>query len=434
MWKDWLKRLLSFERVKATPPTNPGLYHMMQEVSGTYARFHLRVENDGSGMLIANAMAAAQLTPSGVVIAKGLLEGSPEAAIVKQLKGSFSGAAEDVVRADIAKVQALITQIMAPSDAYPVFNLQDPAASPYSAGRSPTRLIAPLQASMPLAGPEAMVPLLDRLWDVGIPHVTFLVADGFVHSDLLRAVERAEDLGMIAGVRGRATLLCDEEFLADLRQAGMDHVTFLYVSNDPEIHDVLCGAGDHEAADRVLAWLEANQVSAVAEIPLIQTTLTDVYGTIEGLIGKGADNFSFVAYATLDPALALREPVFTDEAMAQVATTIEETAHMANARFMWEPPVEREPAMSLAAQVVAGPRCSGDVAVRVEANGDVIPARGPYHSAGNLLTDPWSTIWDNEVFLRYRERVESATRCDVCPGLQICAADCPRDPRGWARG
>jgi radical SAM protein with 4Fe4S-binding SPASM domain len=401
---------------------------MMQEVGGTYARFHLRVENDGSGMLIANAMAAAQLTSTGVLIAKDILEGLPEDDIVRQLKAAFDGAGEDVMRADVAKVQALIAQILAPSDTYPVFNLEDAAVSPHRA-----QLIAPLQASVPLGEPEAMTPLLDRLWDVGIPHVTFLAADGFVPSDLVRAVEHAEDLGMIAGVRGRATLLCDEAFLVELREAGVDHVTFPYASTDPDVHDTLCGSGDHDAAESLMAWLEAHHVSAIAEIPLIRPTLDSGYDTVEALIASGADNLSFVAYVTADQALAEREPIFFSEAMAQVAATIEDTAGMAQARFMWEPPVERDPAMTLAAQVVAGPRCSGDVAVRVEINGDVIPARGPYHSAGNLLADSWSTIWNHEVFRRYRERVEAPTRCDVCPGLAICAADCPRDPRGWAR-
>ncbi len=432
MWKDWLRRLLVWggaqEKWRA-PAVGPGLYHMMQEADGAYARFHLRVENDGSGMLIANAMAAARLTPTGVLIAKSLLEGLPDDDVVRQLKATFAGAGEDVMRGDVAKVKALIAQITAPSDTYPVYNLEDAAISPYGA-----QLIAPLQASLPLADPEVIAPLLERLWAVGIPHVTFLVVDSSAHSDLVRAVELAEDLGMIAGVRGRAAYLCDEGFLADLQQAGVDHVTFLYASTDAQVHDTLCGEGDHDAAESLMAWLEAHQISAVAEIPLLQPTLDDVYETVEALISSGADNLSFVAYATSDETLAQHEPVFTSDAMAQVATTVEEVATMVHARFMWEPPVERDAAMSLAAQVVAGPRCSGDVAVRVETNGDVIPARGPYHSAGNLLTDSWHVIWNNEVFRRYRERVEAPTRCDNCPGLTICAADCPRDPRGWARG
>jgi radical SAM protein with 4Fe4S-binding SPASM domain len=95
--------------------------------------------------------------------------------------------------------------------------------------------------------------------------------------------------------------------------------------------------------------------------------------------------------------------------------------------------VEVNPALPLTQQVIAGPRCSGDVAVRVEPNGDVFPPRGPYVSAGNVLHEDWNSIWNNEVFRRYRERVEAPTRCDVCPELAICAADCPRDVRGWAR-
>ncbi len=428
MWKEWLKRLLSFEQARPAPPVKPGLYHMLQERDGVVTRFHLRVENDGSGMLIANAMAAARLTATGVLIAKDLLDGLSEDVIVEQLHASFSGGKGDIMHADVAKVRDLIEQITTPSDAYPVVNLEDAVLSPYGA-----ELIAPLQASVPLASPEAMVPLLDRLWEVGIPHITLVAPDGFVDEHLIRAVERAEDLGMITGVRSRATYLNDYGLLAALRQAGVDHITMPFAANRAEIHDALYGIGDLDAAYSVLAWLEDNRVCAEAEIPLIQATLDRVQSTIDTLLGEGADNLSFVAFATLDEALAQEMGVFTSDGMAQVATTIEETADLAQARFMWNPPVEVVPGMALAEQVIAGPRCSGDVAVRVEPDGKVFPARGPFVSAGNLLKESWQSIWDDEVFRRYRERVEAPTRCDVCPDLAICAADCPRDPRGWAR-
>ncbi|MGC9467969.1 MAG: SPASM domain-containing protein [Anaerolineae bacterium] len=428
MVKEWLRRLLTFERVDATPPVEPGLYHMMQETESGFARFHLRVENDGSGILIANAMAAARLTASGVVIAKGLLRGQTEAEIIAALKQHFSGTDTDRLRTDIAKVRGLIEQIKAPGDTYPVFNLEDAAVSPYSA-----ELIAPLQASLSLAEPTVISPLLDRLWEVGIPHVTFLAPSRFDPKHLIQAVERAEDLGMIAGVRARASDIQDEGFLADLRQAGVDHVTFLFAANDPEIHDALCGEGDLAAACSVLDWLERYQISAVAEVPLTQTTLDQLGETVETLIAKGADNLSFVAYATIDPDVATADGIFTSDGMAQVATTVEETANMAQARFIWDPPVQRDPTRPLREQVLDGPRCSGDVAVRVEPTGEVIPPRGPYHSAGNLLHESWDAIWNAPVFRRYRERVEAPTRCEVCPGLAICAADCPRDPHGWAQ-
>ncbi len=429
MAKNWLRRLLSFERAEHAAPVEPGLYHVMQETGDTFARFHLRVENDGSGMLIANAMAAARLTPSGVVIAKGLLEDHTRDEIIERLKSHFSGAREEIMRADIAKVNDLIEQLKAPGDTYPVFNLEDAALSPYDA-----ELIAPLQATVPLAEPKVIVPILDRLWEVGIPHVTILVPYGCDPADVLRAVERAEDLGMIAGVRGRATTLNAEGFLSDLRLTGIDHVTFLYAAAERDIHNGLCGEGDFAAAESVLDWLETYQVAAVAEIPLVQATLDRIDETVDVLIASGADNLAFVAYPTTDPELARQEGIFSREGMVQVAATVEETADMANARFIWDPPVERDPDRSLTDQILRGPRCSGDVAVRVEPTGEVIPPRGPYRSAGNLLRDSWDSIWNDPVFRHYRERVAAPTHCEVCPGLAICAAACPRDPEGWARG
>ena len=87
---------------------------------------------------------------------------------------------------------------------------------------------------------------------------------------------------------------------------------------------------------------------------------------------------------------------------------------------------------TLAEQVCRGPRCSGDTAIRVEPDGSVFPARGPFRAAGNLIEDDWESIEQSDVFTSYRQRVESDTHCDQCPGLAICAADCPREPAGWA--
>jgi radical SAM protein with 4Fe4S-binding SPASM domain len=397
---------------------------MQESEGGTITRLHLRVERDGSGMLIANAAAAARLTSTGTLIVQGLLDGDDEATILQQLQANFGGAKEAVMRADIERVQALVDQILEPGDTYPVFNLAADPFSPESA-----ELIAPLQATVPLAEPERMVPLLDRLWTIGIPHVTFLMSDASQSADLVRAVERAEDLGMIAGVRGRPADLTPH--LSELVMVGVDHVTVPYASDDAATHDALLGPGDHAAATDLFTWLETNGVCAVAEVPLVEATLEALEPTVFSLLELGADNIVFVAYATADPALT-EDGAFFADAMPQVANRVEEVAHSAQARFIWAPPVARDPAMPLQAQIRLGPRCVGDVAIRVEPDGSVIPPRGRYRTAGNILQDDWSAIWHHEAFRAYRERVEAPSRCDICPDLLICVAGCPSDPRSWA--
>jgi radical SAM protein with 4Fe4S-binding SPASM domain len=235
-------------------------------------------------------------------------------------------------------------------------------------------------------------------------------------------------------VRGRASDLSQEGLLAALAQAGVDHITVLYASADPAVHDALVGEGDHALAGPLLAAIMVNEIAPVAEIPLVEQTVPVLPETLAALREIGEHNYSFFAIAAQDEMEeAARAGALRASAMPQTADMVEELANQMDVRFIWQPPLERDPARSLAEQVQQGPRCSGDVAVRVEPDGEVIPARGPYRSAGNILTYEWPRIWNDQAFRQYRERVESPTRCDDCPGLAICAADCPRKQAGWAQ-
>ncbi len=70
----------------------PGLYHYTRESGGSVTRFHLRVSAVGEGLLLANAAAMARLSFSGVVLAKGLLEGKDAATLVQRAISIFRGA------------------------------------------------------------------------------------------------------------------------------------------------------------------------------------------------------------------------------------------------------------------------------------------------------------------------------------------------------
>jgi radical SAM protein with 4Fe4S-binding SPASM domain len=384
------------------------------------------VDRNGQGLLLANATAAARLNPSGVVIAKGLLDGEGEEALLRRLSGSFQGVTRDRAKDDIARVRRLIADLESPGDNYPILNLTEPL---FTAGA--VSLEKPLSADVPLAEPERLVPILDRLWELGIPHVTFIASEGAEPRAWVRAVERAEDLGMIAGVRARGSDLTEGSLIRDLAQAGVDHFDILYLSKEPEVHDSLAGAGDHERAVKAFAEACENEVCAVADVVLVRPTLSAVEEILEGFTSLGVRNAGFVALAT--PADQESAEALKPDELVQAAELIEESADELGARLLWYPPVRFDVNIALAEQVRRGRRCSGDTAVRVEPNGSVIPARGPFQPAGNLLIDDWEKIRDHEVYRKYRQRIETDTHCAGCPGLAICAADCPRDPEGWAK-
>jgi radical SAM protein with 4Fe4S-binding SPASM domain len=418
-------RTLFLPRTRITPaPINPGLYHYLRENHGQYTRFHLRVELDGAGLLIANATASAHLSPAGVVIVKGMMDNNSETTIQRDLRARFAGASAEKIQKDFTTVRILLNELATPGDTYPILNLDDAAVSP-----NQTQLIAPLEATLPLAEPEKLFPLLNRLWEIGIPHATILVPETPNPDFLLRAVEHAEDLGMICGVSGRATDLIPGTLLDDLAMAGVDHVTVYYASAQSDIHDELFGDGDHLAARQVFTRTQALEVADIGHIPLVQTTLPGLDDTLESLLALNVPNAAFFTIATTEDA---SDGSIAAEAMRQVAAQVEEDAAEAQVRYIWEPPIQRNPAKSLVEQVRAGPRCPTDLSIRVEPDGSVIPPRGPYRMAGNLLHDDWNSIWMTGTFKSYRERVVSPTRCDLCPGLAICAADCPVEVQGWA--
>ncbi len=332
----------------------------------------------------------------------------------------------------MAAVEALLAHLEAPGGSYPIMNLPDPAFSQAQAEGPPAkRLPTPFAAEVRLCSPSQMRPILQRLWDLGIPHVTVIVGRQPDAAALVQAVERAGDLGMITGVRGRGSDLDEGNLVADMIAAGLDHLDVYCLSAEDQVHDALAGPGDREKAVRTLATALKGESCPVAQLALVRPTIGTIEATLEALARRGLTNASVFAVATADPADAPAGPLLADE-LIPAARMVEELAEQFGVRLMWCPPVKYDASKDVGEQVCRGPRCGGDTAIRVEPDGSVVAARGPFSAIGNLITQDWAAMEQSEVYQRYRNRLESNTHCDTCPGLAICAADCPREPAGWA--
>lgn len=409
------------------PLTPPGIYHYQRLVGDWPTRFHLRVDPDGGGLLLANAAEAAYLSPAGVHMARGILQGEGEEQILATIKHSFRGASVTEMVADLARIHHLIADLSAPGDNYPVTNLDDPRVSVWSRA-----LAAPFRADVVQGDPTFSRDLLLRLWGAGIPHVTFLVQPELAASDLPRLVEAAEDIGMLAGLRSLAGWL-SPALIEQAALAGLDHLDLLYVSNSAAAHDLLAGEGDFDQALAAFQQCHDLELCPVAQVPIIQSNVDELEEIVAFLAQRQVTNLCFFALACQDEDESAQEAgALPARALPQVAALISEAAEERQARFLWAPSVRFDPDKALAKQVRRGPRTATDIAVRVEADGRVFPPRGDRTCAGNLLEQPWDTLWNHECFTRYRERLQAPTRCSDCPDLEICLAECPKNPQGWS--
>ncbi|HSE43193.1 MAG TPA: SPASM domain-containing protein [Acidobacteriota bacterium] len=399
------------------PPNRSGIYSFRREKNGAITRFHLRVEKNGEGMLLANSSIAARLSASGTLIAKMLLEGKTQNEIETEVRKQFRKVPDQLLSEDIDRVWQFIESLSNPDDTYPIFNLQDPALEP------PRDLMAPLHAQIPVVSSEKTKTILQKLWDAGIPHVTFEVLKESSSDETVRCVQYAEDIGMICGVRASGTWFQQPDVMKSLALAGIDYVVVPIVSAAKEKHDRIFGERDFEKAQQCINDCKRWEICGVVEVGISHENRKEVADLFTMLESKGILNVH--CFAVAEPV----EKGLTGVEIIQTAVDVLSTASQLQMRVIWLPAVSR--AGSLSEVLQAGPRTAGDVSVLVDAEGNVYPSRGPRTAAGNVLNTPWKTIWDSDVFRNYRYRVQSNTHCSICPGLEICAADCPGDPQGW---
>lgn len=405
----------------------PGTYHFQDLTGDVVTRFHLRVDPDGGGLLMANAAEAAHLSDVGVLMAHGILSRQSDETIMAQVQNRFEGVSPGTVRDDLDQVHALIADLSTPDDNYPVSNLADPEMSSWSRALS-----APTEADVDQCDPETAREMLMTLWKVGVPHVTWVVNPERDVAEIVRLVELAGDIGMVCGVRTVASWLGDDT-VEKAAEAGLDHIDIVYADNDASAHDAVAGDGDRERVTQILEQCRQMEFAAVAVVPIFSGNVDDLAEIIFGGRQEGISNMSFFAMVCPDDDTdCVQAGGVKAKELHQVAAVIEDATLEVQGRYLWLPPVRYDPAVDIREQIRRGPRTAGDLSVRVDGDGEVYAPRGPLKSAGNLLEDKWETIWDDEAFARYRQRLTRPQECIECRELPICAADCPADPKAWS--
>jgi hypothetical protein len=370
------------------------------------------VDPSGEGLLIASAAEIVRLSPAGVIAAKGLLEGAPAADVAAQLPVADPLALT-------ATVEDLFEDLGRPSGRYPILNPADPTLSVDAAG-----LLAPFRADLEAAGADAMRELLTRLWNVGVPHARLIARESFDADALVLAVERAEDLGIIAGITADARQLSEGDRVDRLAAVGLDYVVVPWAVTD-ELHDAIYGQTDAHAVANLIQRIHSLEMAPVLEIPLFDETDDVLEENLEHLARWNVRDVEVFAVVEPNDDTSPGESAVEDNLHAyaahelpQAAAWAEDLAEEANVRLAWLPPLVRSRYETVAEAVRRGVRAGGDATIRINAGGKVVGPRGPYRVAGNLQTDDWTTIWQGEAFARIREDAEEV------------AAD-PSDPRGW---
>jgi hypothetical protein len=374
------------------PPILPlpvGVYHYQAPADSPFPyRLHLRIEPDGHGLLIVNASTVLHLNSTATEYAYHLVMNTPEDQAVEQIAKRYR-VKKEIIKRDYADLMQRIKTLIDTPDLDPVAFLDFDRQDPYTGARSaPYRLDCALTYRLPDGG-QHLAPLervkrelldvewkqiLDKAWQAGIPQAIFTGGEPTMRPDLADLIAYTEQLGMVAGLITDGLRLSENKYLRTLLQAGLDHVMLLL---DPT----------EEQSWEALRDVLAEDIAVTVHLTIAGRSPEKFPAMLDRLAGMGVQNISLSAESTglKDALLDARQAVAEKQL-----------------RLVWDLPVPythfHPVAIELAEEiegveaVAYGP---GHAWLYVEPDGDVLTGQGYYETVlGNLLTDPWETVWE----------------------------------------
>lgn len=417
-----------------------GIYHYRREDDNGKARIHLRIDPDGRGLLIVNANQVVHLNPSAAQMAFFHLEGVAPDIVARSLRRDFNVSRTEA-KADYQSFIYQLEELLAPDGACPICELDLETTAPFSAKPSaPYRMDLAItyrcnnncshcynarSRKYPELSLEEWQAVIDRVWDLRIPHLVFTGGEPTLYPHLIELIAYAEQKGLITGLNTNGRKLADKAFLNKLVEAGLDHVQITLESHDPDIHDQMVAAKG--------AWEETTAgIRNVVQSPLYvmtnTTLLTHNSPTIKdtlhflGELGVPTVGVNALIYS------GKGEEVGTGLHEEELPTLLESARAITQAqgqRLIWYTPTQYCHFNPMQLDLGVKGCTAALYNMCVEPNGDVIPCQSYYHSLGNLLEDDWASIWEHPLALQLRNREDVPEGCQSCDFLPECGGGCP---------
>jgi radical SAM protein with 4Fe4S-binding SPASM domain len=423
-------------------PLEPGIYHYQTppDASEQY-RLHLRVERDGRGVLLVNAARVLHLNQTATEHAKLIIEETDLSEAIEILVRRYDVPPE-VARSDFEELRTTIYALAhSGEEVCPVTYLDAKRIAPLSADLSaPYRMDLALTyrcqnecphcyvdrpRDFPELSTEDWKRAIDRCWELGIPHLTFTGGEATLRPDLVELVRYAEEVGLVTGLQTNGRRLRDAAYLDELLLAGLDHIQITLESARPEVHDRMVGVEG--------AWAETvagiKTVVAAEVYMMTNTTLTTanqdhVEETIAFAAGLGVPTFGCNSLIYSGAAVAVGEGIPEGE-LGPILERVKAATTEHRMRLIWYTPTQYCELDPTGLELGIKGCTAAHYNMCIEPDGGVIPCQSYYVQLGNILADPWDSIWNHELARYLRQRDFVMEKCYDCPDLTLCGGGCP---------
>lgn len=429
------------------PRPTPGLHTFRVPLPGGHKRIHLRQEKEGSGVLFVDVTDAIHLNATAVEMAYLALCDFSQAQVRAGLRRRLHRADWPQMERELGQIYEMVHRFREPETGCPTCAVEDlqrtalfshRADAPYKADLALTYgcnnacnhcYNEPDRFDMPAFGAADWCRIIDRLHEVGVPHLILTGGEATLHPDLPAIIRYADGLGHVVGMNTNGRRLAQPDYMQTLVQAGLNHVQITLGSNRPEVHDAVMNARSFHQTVRGIQNAVASPVHTITNTTLMRRNMDHVEEIIDFLYKLGIRTFAMNGMIYSGGGFA--DPNAIPEAeMPALLMRVRDHAREKGMRFLWYTPTEYC-RMSPVELEIGAKRCNaGEYSICIEPNGDVLPCQSYYVAAGNILRDPWSDVWRSDLFRSFREREDDPVwaglpaKCHTCPDLPLCGGGC----------
>ena len=423
-------------------PLAPGLYHYQTPPNAPQQyRLHLRVEADGRGVLLINAAKVLHLNQTATEYAKLIVEERPAEEAAREIARRYQVKRETALT-DLKQLQDTILIIArSGEEVCPVTYLDVDQIEPMSVELSaPYRMDLVLTyhcqndcphcyvgrpRDFPQISTDQWKRVIDRCWDLGIPHITFTGGEPTLWPDLVDLVRYAEQVGLVTGLQTNGRRLGDRAYLDQLLQAGLDHIQITLESHDASIHDQMVGsAGAWQETVAGIKTVVAADVYMMTNTTLTTANVGGIEETIAFAASLGVPTFGCNSLIYSGAAVAVGNGIAEGE-LEPVLERVKAATQEHRMRLIWYTPTQYCEFDPIGAELGIKGCTAARYNMAVEPNGDVIPCQSYYVALGNILSDRWDTIWNHELARYLRNRDFVMDKCHGCPDFSLCGGGCP---------
>lgn len=434
-----LQKLVFGRQVQGQETLDSKIYHYRFDENGEQSRLHLRLDADGHGTLIVNANRIMHLNPTAAWMARSILDGQADAEILQA--GTKKWRVERKALAeDLATFHFQLAELIRPDGACPIHELELETIAPFSARPSaPYRLDLALtyrcnndcahcynarERNFPELSTAEWKQIIDQAWALGIPHIIFTGGEPTLRDDLPELIAYAEGNGQITGLNTNARRLSDPNFVQRLVDAGLDHVQITVESADADIHNQMVNARAFEQTIVGLKNVLATRLYVMTNTTMLRDNVASIPATLDFLADLGVPTIGLNALiysghgATVGTGLPEKD-------LTPLLNVAREKTEARGQRLIWYTPTQYCHFDPVQMELGVKGCTAAQYNLCVEPNGDVLPCQSYYQPLGNLLRDPWESIWNHKLAVKLRERQELPLKCEGCALLAECGGGCP---------